>query len=114
MGIPQSPPAPFLDRQPARASLKEPNRWVIISMPTVLRSDGFVFRVYGPPREHPPPHVHVERGAGELAVIRLGMPGRPPDVWAVYGMKSQDVVRAFRLVERHHTLIEAAWRRIHG
>ena len=47
-------------------------------------------------------------------VIRLAMPGRLQEVWAVYGMKGPDVVRAFRLVERHHSLIEAAWRRIHG
>lgn len=83
-------------------------------MPTVLREDGFVVRVYGPPREHPPPHVHIERGKEELVVIRLGTSGGPPAVWAVYQMKSHDVVEAFRLVERHHALIEKAWRKIHG
>ncbi len=83
-------------------------------MPTIVREDGFVVRVYGPPREHPPPHVHVEHGAESLVVIRLGHDAAPPLVWAVYGMKRTDVLRAFRLVEKHHALIEAAWRRIHG
>ena len=55
-------------------------------MPTVVREDGFVVRVYGPPREHPP----------------------------VYGMKGQDVVKAVRIVEKHHATIPATWRRIHG
>ena len=58
-------------------------------MPTVLRKDGFVVRVYGPPREHPPPHVHVERGPEEIVVIRLGTADGPAKVWAVYGMKDR-------------------------
>lgn len=83
-------------------------------MPTVLKEDGFTIRVYGPPREHPPPHVHIERGKEELVVISLGTSGVPPTVRAVYRMKSQDVLKAFRLVEEHHAQIEQAWRRIHG
>lgn len=83
-------------------------------MPTVIDEDGFVVRVYGPPREHPPAHVHVERGKEELVIIRLGTATAPPKVWAVYGMKDRDVLRAYRLVERHQTTILAAWRRIHG
>jgi Domain of unknown function (DUF4160) len=83
-------------------------------MPTVLRKDGFVVRVYGPPREHRPPHVHVERGPEAVVVIRLGTSGEPAKVWAVYGMKDRDVVRAFRLVERHLEEIQRAWREIHG
>ena len=82
-------------------------------MPTIVREDGFVLRVYGPPREHPPPHVHVERGDDALVVIRLAIGSRGPSVWAVYNMKDADVVRAFRLVERHHAQLVAAWRRIH-
>ena len=82
-------------------------------MPTVVREDGFVVRVYGPPREHPPPHVHVEHGKEELVVIRLGTRTSAPMVWAVYGTKRQDVLRAFRIVEKYHTTIEQAWRKIH-
>ena len=71
-------------------------------------------RVYGPPREHPPPHVHVEHGKEELVVIRLGTQTSAPMVWAVYRMKRQDVLRAFRIVEKHHATIEQVWRKIHG
>ncbi|MDH4348880.1 MAG: DUF4160 domain-containing protein [Gemmatimonadota bacterium] len=83
-------------------------------MPTTLRQHGFVVRIYGPPREHPPPPVHVERGPDEVVVIRLGMSGGPARVWAVYGMTDQDVVRAVRLVEAHLGRIEEAWRARHG
>lgn len=83
-------------------------------MPTVVREDGFAVRIYGPPREHPPAHVHVERGRDELVVIRLGLDDDPPTVWAVYGMKVQEVLKAVRIVEQHHAMILAAWRRIHG
>jgi hypothetical protein len=82
-------------------------------MPTVVREAGFRVAIYGPPREHPPPHAHVEFGTG-LVIIRLGIGSRPPRVWAVYDMKDRDVVRAFRLVERHHDRILEAWRAIHG
>lgn len=48
-------------------------------MPTVLREDGFRVVVYGPPREHPPPHVHVEHGAKGLVVIRRTIHGEGND-----------------------------------
>lgn len=83
-------------------------------MPVIVSEEGFLIRVFGPPREHPPPHVHVERGASEVVVIRLGMASSPPRVWAVYGMKARDVLRAYRLVERHHDVLLAAWSEIHG
>jgi hypothetical protein len=82
-------------------------------MPTIVREDGFVVRVYGPPREHPPPHVHVEHGDDALVVIRLAIGNRTPLVWAAYNMRDADVLRAFRLVEKHHALLLTAWRRIH-
>jgi hypothetical protein len=83
-------------------------------MPTILRADGFTVKIHGPPREHGPPHVHVERGGAELAVIRLPWRGRGQRLWRVHGMSDAHVVRAFRLVERHEGLLLRAWERIHG
>ncbi|MGH7533295.1 MAG: DUF4160 domain-containing protein [Gemmatimonadales bacterium] len=83
-------------------------------MAVAVTAEGFVVRILGPPREHPPPHVHVEHGPEEVVVIHLGTEGRPPQVWAVYGMRARDVLRAYRLVEAHHDVILATWRRIHG
>lgn len=83
-------------------------------MPTVLREAGFTVRVFGPPREHAPPHVHVEHGPDGLVVIRLGGRGRPPSIRAVYRVRSGVVLRAYRLVERHHERILSAWEALHG
>jgi hypothetical protein len=82
-------------------------------MPTVVRADGFRIVVYGPPREHPPPHVHVECGILGLVVLRLASKTSAAKVWAVYNMKDRDVLRAYRLVEKHHEILLEAWRRIH-
>lgn len=83
-------------------------------MPTVVEEDGFKIRIFGPPREHPPAHVHVEHGPDGLVVIRLGTRQKPQEVWAVYGMKDRGVVKAYRLVEKHQALIRKAWRMMHG
>ena len=83
-------------------------------MPTVLEVDGFVVRVLGPPREHPPPHVHVEKGREAVVVIRLRMAGRPQELWKAYGMRRRDVIKAFRIVEEHHDELLKAWEEIHG
>lgn len=83
-------------------------------MPTVLKKDGFVIRVLGPPREHPPPHVHVQKGNDALVVLRLRMLDRPQRVWAVYDMKNEDVIKAFRIVEENHDQLLAAWEGMHG
>lgn len=84
-------------------------------MPTVVEEDGFKVRIFGPPREHPPVHVHVEHGAEELVVIRLRTRLKPQEVWAVYGgMKDRDVLTAYRIVEKHEARIRNVWRRLHG
>lgn len=83
-------------------------------MPTVFRVNGFAVRVLGPPREHPPPHVHIDKGSAGPVVIRLRMTDRPQKVWKNYDMKYEDVVKAFRIVEENHDLLMKAWEGIHG
>ncbi len=82
-------------------------------MPTVLRVAGFRVVIFLPPREHPPPHVHVQSADGE-AVIELATSGASPVIRTVAGLRTPDVVRAFRVVERHHELLVAKWREYHG
>jgi hypothetical protein len=67
-------------------------------MPTVLRRDGFDVRIYPPPREHPPAHVHVIRGGTEV-VIDLRSGNDPPRVREVLGMTDRDVTRAYRIAD---------------
>ena len=85
-------------------------------MPTVVRAGRFVVKVYAPPREHPPAHVHVEvRPAGEV-VVRLTLDDdSPAEVWDVKGdVPPADVLRALRLVETHEAKIRTVWERLHG
>lgn len=72
-------------------------------MPTVVREDGFVVKVWGPPREHAPPHVHVEKHPEGLVVIRLALPNKPQRVWEYYNVSKRDIINAFRLVESMRT-----------
>ncbi len=82
-------------------------------MPTVLRVAGFRVVIFLPPREHTPPHVHVRNAAGE-AVIELASALRPQVLRSMAGMRTPDVVRAFRIVEDHAELLLAKWREYHG
>jgi len=81
-------------------------------MPTVLVQDDFHIRIYLPPREHTPPHVHVVRAGGEI-VVALGDADVAPAILEIHGMRSRDVVRAYRLVEGNKKMLLRAWRRYH-
>lgn len=83
-------------------------------MPTIIRQGGFRIRIFGPPREHGPPHVHVYKGSDAVVVIRLGSPGQLPAIREIYQMKRADVVKAYRLVEAHAQALQKAWEDIHG
>ncbi len=83
-------------------------------MPVVIVSGRFRLKIFGPPREHPPPHVHVEYGPTGLSVIRIGRQGEPPMLWESYNMKDRDIAKALELVEHHTVSLLAAWERIHG
>ena len=71
-------------------------------MSTVHREQGFKVRIY--PANHLPPHVHVVK-AGTAVKITLGDEHSGPQIVAVYSMSAQDVLRAFRLVERYQERI---------
>src|SRR5437867_6059360 len=81
-------------------------------MPTVVRKDGFSIHVFAPPREHPPPHVHVRKEA-DVVVIRLSTSGGAPTISAVFGMSPNDVAKAYRLVQEHEGLLLSVWRALH-
>ena len=82
-------------------------------MPTVLVAFGFRVRILHPPREHPPPHVHVTRAGAEVVLLlprgRVGVMVR-----TVYGMRDTEVLAAVRMVESNVALLMRAWRRYHG
>ena len=54
------------------------------SVPTVLRRNGFDFRIYN--NDHEPMHTHVGK-AGKEIVINLGSVDTKPYVWENRGMR---------------------------
>ena len=82
-------------------------------MPTVLRHDGFRIVIFLPPREHHPPHVHVQNADGEV-VVELATQDSPQRIRQVAGMRDRDVLRAFWLVEARTEYLHVCWRRYHG
>lgn len=77
-------------------------------MPTVVRETGFAIRLFT--RDHPPPHVHVER-TGAMLKIDLGT----CEVVAIAGRVSdQDIRRAERIVKKHAPELREHWERLHG
>ena len=82
-------------------------------LPTVLNVDGFRVRILLPPREHGPPHVHVWT-AGTVVIIDLPEGGQALRIRKLSGMRTPDVVTAFRLVEANVALLLEQWRKYHG
>lgn len=82
-------------------------------MPTVLRVNGFRVLILFPPREHPPPHVHVVRDDG-LVVIRLKNGPEPQQTIRVDGMRAAERRKAEQIVKENTKILMDEWRRIHG
>ena len=84
-------------------------------MPVALRSGRFAVKVYGPPREHAPPHVHVFVGTEGIVVVRLPSGTRPIAVRQIEGaVRDRDVRTAVNLVLTNAALLLDAWNRLHG
>jgi hypothetical protein len=82
-------------------------------MPTVLDVGGFQVRILLPPREHGPPHVHVWK-AGAVVVIDLPEGDHALGIRKARGMRTVDLVAAFRLVEANVAMLLEQWRKYHG
>jgi hypothetical protein len=80
-------------------------------MPTVLRKDGFSFRIYYD--DHTPAHVHAFKAGGE-AKIDLGDGLTDPKLLALYDMSSKDAKRALEIVLEHRIELLKRWIEIHG
>jgi hypothetical protein len=76
----------------------------------IVREDGWCIEVYT--RDHPPPHVHVRCGKGE---VKVSIPplDEPVALLRVHSLPAHEAVRAVRMVETHRTVLRAAWSEIH-
>ena len=80
-------------------------------MPTVLRKDGFDFRIYFD--DHIPAHVHAFKGDGEVK-ISLGDPLAQPTVLVAYNMSRKETKQALAIVLEHQTELLKCWVEMHG
>jgi hypothetical protein len=70
--------------------------------------------VYSPPREHQPPHVHVECTRGGEVLILIGDQETAASLWQNHHMSAADAREALRIVEVHQLRFLEEWRRLHG
>ena len=80
-------------------------------MPTVLRKDGFDFRIYF--NDHLPPHVHVFKAGGQ-AKISLNDDNGDSELVQVEGMSNKEVKRILEIVMEHQQELLQKWEEIHG
>ena len=80
-------------------------------MPTVLRQDGFLVRIYT--NAHEPAHVHVIKGNGEVKINLIGAEEQPTIV-KVWNMSNKEVAKAHALVMEHQAQLVEVWEEIHG
>lgn len=76
-------------------------------MPTILRQDGFEFRIWT--NDHEPPHVHVFKAGGQVKIEIV-----TAQAMAVWNMGARDVRSAELMVVANQELLFQAWRKIHG
>lgn len=74
----------------------------------------FRFYVYSPPREHQPPHVHVECTRGGEVLIRLGDRDTAPSLWQNHHMNVADARAALQIAEAHQVHFLKEWRKLHA
>ena len=72
-------------------------------MPEVFRTQGYIFFFYSNEGQEPV-HVHVRRGGG-FAKFWI----EPLVLDSAHGLKTQELVRAEKLIARHADLIEEKW-----
>lgn len=80
-------------------------------MPTILEKDGF--RIIIRTRDHNPPHVHVYKADGQIA-IALGSETEPVEIVANWMKNRLDAKKAVAIVEENQMHLLAKWREIYG
>jgi Domain of unknown function (DUF4160) len=79
-------------------------------MPSILRVEGFDFRIYF--NDHLPAHVHVFKAEGQ-AKISIGSVSGLPELLQVKGMSRGNAKRSLELVVEYQDVLLAKWEEIH-
>lgn len=75
-------------------------------MPTVLRKNGYVVRIY--PNDHTPAHVHVKRGGKEarITLVEIG-------VVTNAGFNPREITEILRIIEEAQEELLKMWDTYH-
>lgn len=76
-------------------------------MPEVFRISGFICVIRT--NDHPPPHVHIFKGSGEVVFLLDGLLIRD-----AYNISSRDIAKAEAYLEAHLDKASKVWHSIHG
>ncbi|MCT7963951.1 DUF4160 domain-containing protein [Laspinema sp. D1] len=82
-----------------------------VIMPTVLKKDGFDFRIYF--NDHSPPHVHVFKAGGQAKISLTEGPGGL-EILGVDSLSNKDVKRALEIVIENQQELANKWEEIYG
>ena len=85
--------------------------WYAAVVPTVLRIDGLLVKIY--PNDHRPEHVHVI-GAGKEAQYFLNVPDGPPTLRKNLRFSGKELNRIQAGLTTHLPALCTAWKEIHG
>lgn len=80
-------------------------------MPTVLRQDGFEFRIHTD--DHEPAHVHIFKVGGEV-IVNLGDQTTPVSVRENFGMPKKEERKALVIAGDNQEYLLERWGGIHG
>ena len=91
--------------------LKYGKKYGIMKVGVVLETSQWLIKVYAPPREHAPPHVHViEKGSKaevKISLVDLSMMGRTR-------MSQRSVKKIMLYVWQNHSYLLECWEKLHG
>lgn len=80
-------------------------------MPTVLRKNGFSFKIYT--EDHAPMHVHVRYQNCE-AIVLLGSEDEKVSIRENHGLNFAQLRRAVRITDEYQIYLISKWREIYG
>ena len=77
----------------------------------VLETDNWLIKVYAPPREHAPPHVHVidrnSRAEVKISLVDLSILGRTR-------LSQRSMKQIVKYVWQNHSYLVECWEKLHG
>lgn len=83
----------------------------MVRVGTVFETEHWKFKIFSPPREHGPPHVHV-RGIGMNAEVRINL--LTFEVMGETNFSRKAVLGILECIHINHEYLLECWENLHG